>query len=78
MRALALAVLLASTFAFAQQKKPLVLDESQWGDDVVEGTTQGPDMKLIESGPKRPHNESLIRTRTDFRDKVLRSEADLH
>jgi hypothetical protein len=71
MRFFLIGALLASSLAFAQQRVKEI-KEGDWEPDIVSGSLTAPDVTQIDA-TKRPPHESLLRIRTDFKDKVRKS-----
>lgn len=80
MRHLLLVLSLAAASTFAQTRAPDRQSPSKtelvFEGDLIEGTTQAPDVELL-TNESRPRHEGLLRVRTDFRREVLSSVSQL-
>jgi hypothetical protein len=68
-------VLVVGSFSFAQTAQPRPPPEKQiiFGeDDLISGETTKPDVELLQGGAHAAH-ESLLKPRTEFKEKVLAS-----
>ncbi len=72
-KALSALLLLVSMSAFAQATKPIELD---FPEDVIEGDPLTPDQELV-TARKAVKQDSLVKVRESFRDKVLQSANEL-
>lgn len=71
----AMLVLVVGSLSFAQTAPPRPAAEKQiiFGeDDLISGETTKPDVELFQDGAPAAH-ESLLKARTEFREKVLES-----
>ena len=80
MRHVLVAFALSAATAFAQApttgRASLPKTELTFEGDLIEGTTQAPDVELL-TRESRPRHERLLRVRTDFRREVLSSVSQL-
>lgn len=80
MRPLLVVMSLAAASAVAQTRAPdrpsSTRTELVFEGDLIEGTTQTPDVELL-TNESRPKHEGLLRVRTDFRREVLSSVSQL-
>lgn len=79
MRPLLLVSFLLAATSFGQTRTPertAPKTEFVFDGDLIEGTTQAPDVELL-TKETRPRHEGLLKVRTEFRREVLSSVSQL-